>query len=386
MLLIGAGLMIRSFIALQFVDPGFNPNNLMTMVVSVAGSKESGPNQRAEFYQEMVRHIRAMPGIQSAAVINHLPLAGDIWGWPFWIEDEPLPAPGEGPNAVYRVVLPGYFQAMGISIMSGRDINDSDTMNNSGVVVINQRLADRYWPGQDPVGKRISMENPQVKGGWRTIVGVVRNSKQDEWAARPQNEVFLPYLQNHYYLEERSNAFGYMTLVARTTGDAARLAPSIERQIWAIDPSVTISEVQTMTEVVANSTAEPRFNLLLLGAFAGIALILAAAGIYGVTSYSVSRRRHEIGIRMALGAGRNDVRELIVGQAMALVLVGAGAGLAGALGLARLMAGLLYGVQPTDAATFFVVTTLLCGVGLASAYIPARRATRTDPMAALRCE
>src|SRR5215471_16597446 len=238
MLLIGAGLMVRSFIALQQVDPGFNPNNLMTMVVSVAGSKESVPGRRAEFYQEMARRVRAMPGIQSAGVINHLPLAGDTWGWPFWIEGEPLPAPGEGPDAIYRVVLPGYFQTMGIPLMSGRDINETDTKNSGGVLVINERLADRYWPGQDPIGKRISLENPQKGASWLSIVGVVRNSKQEEWAARPEGEVFLPYLQNHYYMES-SNAFSYMTLVARTTGDAAQLAPSIESQVWAVDPSVT---------------------------------------------------------------------------------------------------------------------------------------------------
>jgi len=355
------------------------------MTVSVAGSKVSGPNQRAEFYQEMVRHVRAMPGIQSAGLINHLPLAGDTWGWPFWIEGEPLPAPGEGPDAIYRVVIPGYFQTMGIPLMSGRDVNETDTKNSGGVLVINERLADRYWPGQDPIGKRISLENPQKGASWLSIVGVVRNSKQEEWAARPEGEVFLPYLQNHYYMES-SNAFSYMTLVARTTGDAAQLAPSIESQVWAVDPSVTISEIQTMDQVVAKATAEPRFNLLLLGAFASIALVLAAVGIYGVTSYSVHRRTHEIGIRMALGAGRADVRRLILRQAMTLALVGAGAGLGGAVGLARLMRGILYGVEPTDAGTYIVVTVVLCGVALASAYIPARRATRSDPIAALRCE
>jgi len=385
MLLTGTGLMIRSFIALQQVDPGFNPNNLMTMVVSVAGSKESVPGRRAEFYQEMARRVRAMPGIQSAGVINHLPLAGDTWGWPFWIEDEPLPAPGEGPDAVYRVVLPGYFQTMGIPIVSGRDVSDTDTMNNAGVVVINQKLAERYWPGENAIGKRISMENPRKGPSWLTVVGVVVNSKQEEWAARPESEVFLPYLQNHNYLEN-SNAFSYMTLVARTTGDAAELASSIQGQIWAIDPSVTISEVQTMDQVVGQATAQPRFNLLLLAAFGGIALILAAAGIYGVTSYWVSQRRHEIGIRIALGAARSDIRKLIVGQAMMLALVGSGAGLLGALVVGRLISGLLYCVQPTDGLTFVTVTLVLCGAGLLAAYIPSRRATRADPMAALRCE
>jgi putative ABC transport system permease protein len=385
MLLIGAGLMVRSVIALQRIDPGFNPNNLMTMVVSVAGSRESVPGRRAEFYQEMTRRVRAMPGIQSAGVINHLPLAGDTWGWPFWIEGEPLPPPGEGPDAVYRVVLPGYFQTMGIPIVGGRDISETDTMNNPGVVVINQKLAERYWPGQDAIGKRITMENPRKSPSWITVVGVARNSKQEEWAARPESEVFLPYLQNHNYLEN-SNAFSYMTLVARTTGDAADLASPIKSQIWAIDPSVTISEVQTMEEVVTRATAQPRFNLLLLAAFGGIALVLAGAGIYGVTSYWVSQRTHEIGIRMALGAARSDIRKLIVGQAMILALMGSGAGLLGALGLGRLISGLLYGVQPTDAVTYIAVTLVLCGVGFLAAYVPARRATRADPMTALRCE
>jgi predicted permease len=386
LLLIGAGLLIRSFVALQSVDPGFDPNNLMTMVVSVAGTQEAGPGQPAQFYQDVVRGIDAIPGVQSASFINHLPLAGDLWGWRFWIEGEPLPAPGEGPGAVYRVVLPGYFRTMGIALTRGRDISDLDTMHSPGVVVINQRLADRYWPGQDPIGKRITMDNPQKTPLWLTVIGVVSNAKQDDWAARPESEVFLPYLQNHDYLESPSTHFAYLTLVARTAGDPARLASTIEDKIWAVDKNVTISEVQTMAQVVADSTAEPRFNLLLLGAFAGVALILAAVGIYGVTSYSVSRRTHELGIRMALGAGRSDVRRLIVGQAMLLAVAGSGAGLAAAFGLARLMSGLLYGVQPIDAATFIVVPLVLCGIAFVGAFIPAYRATRTDPMSALRCE
>ncbi|HLY60825.1 MAG TPA: ABC transporter permease [Terriglobia bacterium] len=385
-LLIGAGLMIRSLYALQSIDPGFNPHGVLTMVVSVTGSKAAEPSRRATFFRQLLERVRSLPGVKSASAINHLPLAGDLWTKPLLIEGRPIPRPGDAPEAVYRAVLPGYFNTMNIPILRGRDVAESDHLNSPGVVVINEALANQTWPGENPIGKRLalldSLPNPQ----WLTVVGVTKNARQIYWAEPPDIEIYLPLPQSPDYLESPQSHFSYLTLVVRASGDPASLAPAIESEVSALDKEVTVSQVQTMEQVVVDATAQPRFYLLLLGTFAAVALILAAVGIYGVMSYSVSRRTHEMGVRMALGAEGGDVLRLVVGQGMVLALVGAGVGLLGALGLTRLMASLLYGVQPHDPTTFLVVTIVLCLVALAANYLPARRATKIDPMVALRYE
>lgn len=386
-LLIGAGLMIRSLFALQAIDPGFNPHHILSMVVRVGGSKAGERGHRAPFYQQLLERVRSLHGVQSASYINHLPLAGDIWGWPIWVQGRPVPPPGEGMAAVYRVVMPGYFRTMEIPIVRGRDVAEADQLSAPGVVVVNEALARKVWPGEDPIGKRITLDDPtKTASNWLTIVGVAKNAKQNEWAAPIYFEIYLPYLQHRDFRESPKSTWAYLTLVARIAGDPSALAPAIESEVRSLDRDVVVSQVQTMEQVVADSTAQPRFYLLLLGTFAAVALVLAAVGIYGVMSYSVSRRTHEIGIRMALGAERRDVLRLVVGQGMVLALTGAAAGLLGALGLTRLMASLLYGVQPNDPATFLAVTIVLCLVALAANYIPARRATKIDPMVALRYE
>jgi putative ABC transport system permease protein len=293
---------------------------------------------------------------------------------------------------------------MGIPIKSGRDIADRDDLNAPGAVVINEWLAKRHWPGEDPLGKRITFDDTDkiANPAWLTVVGVVKNTVQSDWAAAQEGEVYLPYLQHRRYLEKLDSHYSYLTLVVRTRGfggpqgpplrlfghspglEPAVLAPEVRRAVWSLDRSVTISQVQTMEQVVTQANARPRFYLLLLGTFAAVALILAAVGIYGVISYSVSRRRHEIGLRMALGAGQRDVLRLVVRQGMRVALAGAGAGLAGALLLTRLMSTLLYGVGSTDPLTFSLVTLVLTAVALVASYIPARRATRIDPLVALR--
>ena len=280
---------------------------------------------------------------------------------------------------------PGYFHTMNIPILRGRDFTESDDMNSRAVVVVNEALARYCWPSEDPVGKRIAVDllpNPR----WLTVVGVVKNAKQEDWAATPYIEFYLPYLQSREYLEDLHSHFSYLTLVVRTSGDPVLLAPAIRSEVRALDEGVTVSQVQTMEQVVADSTAQPRFYLLLLGIFAGVALKLAAAGIYGVMSYSVARRTHEIGVRMALGAKGSDVLKLVTGQGTILALGGAAAGLAGALPLAHLMSSLLYGVRPADPLTFAVVSALLIAVAVLASYIPARRAAKVDPMVALRYE
>ncbi len=386
LLMIGAGLMVRTFFALRAVDPGFQPHHLLSGVVSIAGSEESRPQKRFAFYEEVVRRVAALPGVESVSAINHVPLAGDVWGFPFRIEGRPPSRPGESPNAVYRVILPGYFRTMGISLLRGRDINKSDSVNAPGVLVINDRLARRYWPGEDAIGKRITLDDSPENPAWLTVIGVTQDTKQDEWTGAPRPEMYLPLLQSSEYLHDTSSHFQYITLVTRTTGEPAAIVSSIKSTIAALDKNVPLSEIETMDQAVEDLNAQPRFELWLLASFAGVAVLLAALGIYGVMSYSVSRRTHELGVRMALGAAQQDVIGLVVKQAMTLALVGSACGLLAAVVLTRMMSKLLYGVRATDPLTFVGVAMLVSAVALLASYIPARRVTHIDPVAALRCE
>jgi predicted permease len=357
--------------------------------VSVAGSKEAEAGRRRIFYEQLLERVRSLGGVQAAAGINHLPLAGDLWGWPFVIEGRPKPRPGESPGAVYRMVTPGYFQTMKLPLVRGRDITASDNATAPGVVIINERAAREYWPETDPIGKRISFDddkrNPPT---WLTIIGVAKDAKQDDWTARPEPEVYLAAFQNHDFMgdsgSEAASHVSYITLVVRAAEDPASLASAVRGTVWAFDRNLPISEVVTMDGVVAASNARPRFEMLLLSVFAALVLVLATVGIYGVMSYSVSRRAHEIGVRMSLGARGRDVLLLVVRQGMLLALSGSVAGLIAALLLSRLMTKLLYGVKPTDPMTFTGVAVALGVVALLACYIPARRATRVNPLVALR--
>ena len=386
MLLAGAGLMVRTFLALQNVDPGFDPHGVLSMVVGVAGTEQAAGGHTGNFYQEVLQKVRAVPGVQSVSGINHLPLAGDEWGFRFHVEGRPPEPPGKDLVATYRAVFPGYFRTMRIPILRGRDVSDADNLRAPGVVVINDYLARRYWPGEDAIGKRITFDDPAKNPSWLTVVGVTKNTARSNWVSPPEEEVFLPYLQNRAYLDTPSPPFAYLTLVVRTDLDPAALAPAIRGAIHSLDTNIPLSEIQTMDHVVAEANGQSRFYLVLLGAFATVALVLAGVGIYGVMSYSVSRRTHEIGIRMALGAQGRDVLKLVVFQGIIQALAGVAVGLAGALALSRLMAGLLYGTRPTDPATFAAVVLVLSAVAVAASYIPARRAAKVDPMVALRYE
>ncbi len=389
MLLIGAGLMIRSFAALQAVDPGFNPHHVLSMVVSVAGSQEDPPERREIFYRQLLRDVRAIPGVQSAGGINHLPLAGDMWGWQFLIEGRPQPRPGESPTGVYRIVMPGYFETMRLPLLRGRTIAESDDSQAPGVAIINERAAAQYWPGEDPIGRRISFgKNKSGAPNWLTIIGVAKNAKQENWADNPEPEVYLAALQNPEFLGtgKLGSHISYVTLVVRTSGDPAEMAPALKKTVWSLDRNLPISAVLTMDRVVADATAEPRFEMLLLAMFGAVALVLAAVGIYGVMNYWVSRRTHEIGIRMSLGATRAEVLGMVLRQGMAQVLAGTAAGLAGAQLLSHLMARMLYGVRTTDPLTFGGVAAVLGLAALLAIGVPARKAVRIEPMTALRHE
>jgi len=391
MLLIGAGLMIRTFAALEAVDPGFNPHHVISMIVSVAGSKEAEPGRREFFYRQLIERVRSLPGVEAAGAINHLPLAGDLWGWSFLVEGRPKPRPGEAPKAVYRMVTPGYFAAMRLPIVRGHDITDADNITAPGVVIINEQAARQYWPGEDPIGKRVSFDDDTTNPtNWLTVIGIAKDAKQDNWTDKATPEAYLAAFQNHDYIgdsgTEASKHMDYITLVARSVGDPAALASEMKQAVWSFDRNLAISQVVTMDGVVAEANAQPRFEMMLLSIFAAVALVLAAVGIYGVISYSASQRTHEIGVRMSLGATRGDVLLLVVRQGIWLAVAGSAAGLTGSLLLSRLMGGLLYGVKPTDPVTFAAVAFGLAVVAMLACYIPARRAMRVDPMAALRYE
>ena len=386
LLLIGAGLMIRTFVALRAVDPGFNPRHVLSAVISVAGSESAASERRLAFYRQVMERVATLPGVESVSAINHVPLVGDIWGNSFAIEGRPVPAPADSPAAVYRVIFPGYFRTMGLPLIGGRDITEADNLNSPGVVIINDRMAKLYWPGQNPIGQRITLDDPRKEPSWLTVVGVVRDAKQHDWSGVPDPEMYLAFLQSRDYLQSPSSHLEYLSLVVRTNGDPSPLANELKSVVASVDKGVPVSQVITMDDAVENSNAQPRFELWLLGSFAAVALVLAGLGIYGVMSYSVSRRTHELGVRMALGADRSDVVRMVVNQAMKLALSGAVAGLVAALLLARLMNKLLYGVKATDPLTFVGVVLVITAVAAIASYMPARRATAVDPVQALRYE
>jgi putative ABC transport system permease protein len=275
---------------------------------------------------------------------------------------------------------------MNIPILRGRDITTADNTNAPGVVIVNEFLANRYWPGEDPIGKRITLGDPAKSPSWLTVVGVVKNVVRSEWSAAAEEEMYLPFLQDKFYLSDPSAHAAYLTLVVRTTNDPKTATGNLESTIHTLDKNATISQVATMDDVVAESNAQPRFYLLLLGSFAALALALAAVGIYGVMSHSVSRRTHEMAVRMALGARQTDVLRLVVGESMMLAAIGGVVGIAAALALTPLMSSLLYGTRAADPLTFAAVATVLGLVALLASYVPARRATKVDPVVALRYE
>jgi putative ABC transport system permease protein len=385
-LLIGAGLLVRSFLRIEAIDPGFNPHHLLMTTVSVAGNPQYVGARREALYRQIIDQVKALPGVQSAGMINHPPMAVDVWSTGFSVEGRPLPRPGEGPNAVFRVSRPGYFQTMNIPLLEGRDFTDGDKLHAPEVVIVNEKLAKAYWPNGDAVGKRLTLDDPRKNPVWLTVVGVIRNVKQWEWTGEPDYEFYLAFAQDAGFGGSTNPWFSAMTLVVRTSGEPLGLSRAVQNAAWSIDKNLPLSHVQTYEQIIAGSVWRERFNLLLVGLFAALALVLAAVGIYGVMTYSVTERTHEIGIRMALGARAGNVLSLVLRQGFSLALVGIALGLMGAAWLTGAMKSLLFGVSSNDPPTFVIVSALLLAVAAAAIYIPARRATKVDPIVALRCE
>jgi predicted permease len=375
-LLIGAGLLMHDFLRLQGINPGFKPENVLTMRIGLPGSKYDTPEKRHTFFQELIEHIEALPGVQEAGATSNLPLRGTWWRR-LTIEGFPILSVEQAPMINHNVITPDYFKAMGIPILMGRDFTNADTHNGLKVTIIDELMAREYWPNQSPLGKRIRFGLPENNEPWHTIVGVVGNVKYESLGLRESKSIYLPHAQF---------PLGGMGLAVLAAASPESLVGAIRTQVKRMDPNLPLTQVLTMTEVVSRSIFRPRLFAILFGIFAGVALLLASVGIYGVMSYSVAQRTHEIGVRLALGANRGDVLRLIVGQGMKLTVVGTVIGLAGALALTRLIRGLLFEINTTDPLTFGLVAALLGIVALLACYIPARRATKVDPLVVLRYE
>jgi putative ABC transport system permease protein len=377
-LLAGAALMIRSFARLFDVDPGFNPKHLLTMHLQLPASKYREAGKQADFYEHLVQKVKALPGVEAAGAINHLPLDGSNSSTSFHIEGRPLPAAGEAPPATnWRAITPGYFQTMGIKLLRGRPFSERDMAQSPAVVIVNDTMARRFWPGENPLGKRIKAIVPGQDVPWAEIVGVTRDTKHWGLDRDSQAEAYYPHTQQ---------TTPRMTLVARTSFEPMQMAAAAREQVRTLDQNLPVSKVGNMERLLAESISGRRFNMLLMGVFASAALLLAAIGLYGLIAYSVAQRAHEIGVRMALGAQSRDVFSLVIGQGMKLALTGVVIGLIASLALTRLIEGLLFGVSATDPLTYAGVAMLLTMVSALACWMPARRATKVDPMIALRCE
>jgi putative ABC transport system permease protein len=376
-LLAGAGLLLRSFIQILKVDPGFRPEGALTMRISLPDAKYAKPDQVRAFYRDLLDHIQSLPGVQAAGAINLLPLGGLSGSGTTTIDTQSVPIDDTEPEVDFRAATPGYFKAMGLTLLRGRYFDDRDSETAPPVAIVDETLAQTYWPNQDPIGKRLHFGGRTAMNPWMTIVGEVRHVHYRTLEARSRPEMY--WVQNQ-------RPSGSMALVVRTAGDPMSQAPTIQKEVAALDPELPVFQVRSMTEVMGESVARRRLALILLTVFAGLAVLLASIGIFGVTSYSVTQRQQEIGLRMALGARRSQVLRMVLEQGMTLILVGLAIGLVAALGLTRLMGSLLFSVHAADPLALGGASLLLIMVALVAILIPAARATRVDPVVTLRYE
>ena len=378
-LMIGAGLLIRSFLRLRDVNPGFQPDHLVTARIALPPTQYEKDPQIVAFWQQFLERVQTLPGVKSAAITMSLPPNQLFISNPFTVEGQ-----GYDPNRATQLaeeltISPDYFRALGVPMLSGRSFTETD--RKTPVVIINQTMARKYFPNQDPVGKRIQTGDPDPKSPWETVIGVVGDVKYAGLDAPPTPTLYVPYTEEGWTGWSRD-----MSIVVSTNVDPGSIASGVRSELAQIDPNIPLAEVRTMNDLIDHSVGEQRFRTWLLGAFSGLALILAGIGIYAVISHMASQRTREIGIRMALGAGRGEILKMILGQAGFLALIGIGVGVLGALFLTRLMRSLLFAVSTTDSVSFVVMCAVLALVALIAAYVPALRATRVDPMVALRNE
>jgi putative ABC transport system permease protein len=381
-LLVGAGLLLKSFSRLRDFDLGFRPEGLLTAKIQLPGLRYREENQLRVFHRQLMERLAHTPGVESAGAITSVFLSKTPNSTYFSIEGRPDFLPGQRVEVPVDSISANYFQVMGTPIIKGRAFSEQDTENTPRAVIINETMARRFFSDVDPIGQRIkygASNSPEDESPWRTIVGVVADTRRTGFESEVRPETYLPMAQEPP---------GRLTLVVRAAGNAdpAGLAAPVRSAVQAIDPEQPVYDIKTMSQWVSEIIAQRRLNMILLGTFALVALLLAAVGIYGVMSYAVTQRTHEIGIRMALGAQRRDVLKMILGQGMALTLIGIGIGLVGAFALTRLMTSLLFGVSAVDPLTFVAVSALLTLVSLLACFIPARRAMKVDPMVALRYE
>jgi predicted permease len=377
-LLVGAGLLLRSFERVLSTQPGFQPEQVLTASLSLPESQYKQAAQTRDFYRELIARLARLPGVKAVGVSTDLPLEAH---WEEIITPEGYQPPsGAGLNVCMQsVILGDYLRALGVPLLRGRYFTGLDTPKSTPALIVSESLAKRFWPHQDPIGQRLKTGPPESKDPWVTIVGVVGDVKQG-----PLDTPIVPHTYESYM--QSNIAWSSLNVAVRAHGNPLSLASALRATVWGLDRQLAVAQVRTMDEVINESTAPRRFNLCLLAAFSVLAVALAAIGIYGVISYSVARRTHEIGIRMALGAQKDEVLKMVVGQGIRLAITGVAVGVAGALALTRFLSSLLYDVRPTDPLTFIAVSLLLTAVALLACYIPARRATKVDPMVALRCE
>jgi putative ABC transport system permease protein len=376
-LLVGAGLLIRSFWRLQQVDPGFKTDSILTLRLSLPRSKYSEEAQVVSFYERLQERLSALPGVEAASATNGILLPMVTNSSIFAIENKPQDPRERQFELPFNAVMPNYFQTMGVQLLSGRAFTAQDARDKPRVAIVNETFVKHYFPNEDPIGRRFTFFDANDNTQWITIVGVVRDTKRQGLDQPIRMESWLPHAQS----QSRS-----MEVVLRTAGDPLTLSQTAREVVWSLDRDLPIPKMETVERVLSENVAQRRLNMLLLGLFALVALILAAVGIYGVMSYAVTQRTNEIGIRMAMGAKASAVLWLVVRQGMLLVLAGVVIGLAATFALTRLMASLLFGVSATDPITFVAIAALLTGVALVACWIPARRAAKVDPMVALRYE
>jgi predicted permease len=379
-LLAGAGLTLRSFWRLQAVEPGFNPDGVLTMRMLLPFTTHPQISERAAFFRQVLERLRALPGVEAAGAVSRIPMVPGNNSGTMTGENSAVGPDDPNVEVEMRWASPAYFHTLGIALLRGRDFNDADGEGALPVAIVDESFARRFYPNEDPIGKRIKRGGPRSANPWKTIVGVVRSVRNQRLDISSLPQAYFPVFQ------EADAMFNLSFAVRASGGEPLGLAQSARAAVLEVDRNQPVFDIKPLRQIVADSIALKRLALLLLSVFATVALALAAAGIYGVMAYAVEQRKHEIGVRMALGARGSDVLRLVVRQGLKLALCGEALGLMVALALTRLMGALLFGVSAADPLTFAGIALLLLVVALAACWIPARRATKVDPMIALRSE